>query len=73
MKNVAFTPLARTQSTSMSKVLHPVADTGEWMKTSVCLRKSMRQELKAFAATHDMTIQQVIDDALAAYLRAQAS
>lgn len=70
MKNLAFSPAARSQATSMSKVLQsaPAHTDGEWVKTSICLRKQLRQELKTYAATHDTTIQQVIDEALVAYL-----
>lgn len=68
MKNLAFSPAARSQATSMSKVLPVNHTSGEWVKTSICLRKPLRQELKSYAATHDTTIQQVIDEALVAYL-----
>ena len=39
-----------------------------WVKTSVSLRASTRRRLKAWAAAHDMRIQEVIDLALEAYL-----
>ena len=38
------------------------------MKTSVSLRVSTRRRLKLFAVEHDTRIQQVIEDALDAYL-----
>lgn len=72
MKNLAFSPAARSQTTSMSKVLQSTRPDGEWVKTSICLRKQLRQELKTYAATHDTTIQQVIDEALTAYLNDRA-
>lgn len=40
----------------------------EWVKTSVSLRASTRRRLKTFAAEHDMRIQEVLEDALDAYL-----
>ena len=40
----------------------------EWVKTSVSLRTSTRRRLKLFAIEHDTRIQQVIEDALDAYL-----
>jgi len=40
----------------------------EWVKTSVSLRTSTRRRLKLFAVEHDTRIQQVIEDALDAYL-----
>lgn len=72
MKNLAFTPAARNAETSMSKVLPTMHTDSEWVKTSICLRKPLRQELKTYAATHDTTIQQVIDEALTAYLHDRA-
>lgn len=72
MKNLAFSPASRSQATSMSKVLPPTHTDGEWVKTSICLRKRLRQECKSYAATHDTTIQQVIDEALTVYLNDRA-
>lgn len=72
MKNLAFTPAARNAETSMSKVLQSTHTDGEWVKTSICLRKQLRQACKSYAATHDTTIQQVIDEALTAYLNGRA-
>lgn len=72
MKNLAFSPAARSQTTSMSKVLPTTHTDSEWVKTSICLRKQLRQECKSYAATHDTTIQQVIDEALTAYLHDHA-
>lgn len=40
----------------------------DWVKTSVSLRASTRRRLKTFAAEHDMRIQEVLEDALDAYL-----
>lgn len=39
-----------------------------WVKTSVSLRASTRRRLKAWAAEHDMRIQEVVDAALETYL-----
>ena len=41
---------------------------GGWVKTSVSLRASTRRRLKAWAAEHDMRIQEVVDAALETYL-----
>ena len=43
-------------------------DAEGWVKTSVSLRASTRRRLKTFAAEHDMRIQEVLEDALDAYL-----
>ena len=43
-------------------------DTDGWVKTSVSLRASTRRRLKTWAAEHDMRIQEVLEDALDAYL-----
>ena len=44
-------------------------ESGEaWVKTSVSLRASTRRRLKTWAAEHDMRIQEVLEDALGAYL-----
>ncbi|MEF2735672.1 hypothetical protein [Bifidobacterium animalis] len=46
-----------------------VRDRGErWVKTSVSLRADTRMRLKRYAAAHDMKLQDVIDEALDAYL-----
>lgn len=39
-----------------------------WVKTSVSLRASTRRRLKAWAAEHDMRVQEVVDAALETYL-----
>ena len=39
-----------------------------WVKTSVSLRASTRRRLKAWAAEHDMRIQEAVDAALETYL-----
>lgn len=39
-----------------------------WVKTSVSMRPETRRRLKAYAAEHDMRIQEVLEDALIAYL-----
>ena len=46
----------------------PESSGEEWVKTSVSLRTSTRRRLKLFAIEHDTRIQQVIEDALDAYL-----
>lgn len=46
----------------------PESSGEEWVKTSVSLRVSTRRRLKLFAVEHDTRIQQVIEDALDAYL-----
>ena len=43
-------------------------DAEGWVKTSVSLRASTRRRLKAWAAEHDMRIQEVVDAALETYL-----
>ena len=43
-------------------------DAEGWVKTSVRLRASTRRRLKAWAAEHDMRIQEVVDAALVTYL-----
>lgn len=43
-------------------------DAEAWVKTSVSLRASTRRRLKAWAAEHDMRIQEVVDAALETYL-----
>ncbi|PVV27983.1 hypothetical protein DD715_09795 [Bifidobacterium bifidum] len=50
--------------------LEPAAGRGAegWVKTSVSLRASTRRRLKAWAAEHDMRIQEVVDAALETYL-----
>ena len=73
MKNIALTPIRRSTATSINRVLtKPSSSDGEWVKTSITLRRSLRQDLKAYAGRHDTTIQQIIDDALTDYLQANA-
>lgn len=43
-------------------------DAEGWVKTSVSLRASTRRRLKAWAAEHDMRIQEAVDAALETYL-----
>ncbi len=45
-----------------------IHDAEGWVKTSVSLRASTRRRLKAWAAEHDMRIQEVVDAALETYL-----
>ncbi|ANU43218.1 hypothetical protein A4U98_01015 [Bifidobacterium animalis subsp. animalis] len=74
MRNLGnYTPAARTSHVhGMSDVFRApdgVRDRGErWVKTSVSLRADTRMRLKRYAAAHDMKLQDVIDEALDAYL-----
>lgn len=67
MRNMAgYAPVARTKG--LSDVFHGSSGGTEWVKTSVSLRADMRMRLKRYAATHDMKLQDVIDEALDEYL-----
>lgn len=73
MKHTSFTafqPVKRVDTTSMSRVFHQdkPEQTG-WVKTSMSLRVSTRRRLKQYALDHDQRLQQVVDDALTAYLQ----
>lgn len=74
MRNLGnYTPAARTSHVhGMSDVFRAPdggRDRGEgWVKTSVSLRADTRMRLKRYAAAHDMKLQDVIDEALDAYL-----
>lgn len=73
MRNLGYTPAARTSHVhGMSDVFRApdgVRDRGErWVKTSVSLRADTRMRLKRYAAARDMKLQDVIDEALDAYL-----
>ncbi len=70
MKNLAFTPAPHTKvSARIDDVFRAdKAAATDWVKTSVSLRAETKAQLKAFAAGHDMRIQEVIDEALTAYL-----
>lgn len=39
-----------------------------WVKTSVSMRPETRRRLKTYAAEHDMRLQEVLEDALQAFL-----
>ncbi|MFR8458378.1 MAG: chromosome partitioning protein ParA [Bifidobacterium bifidum] len=56
-----------TEKTKNRKDEKPESGEG-WVKTSVSLRASTRRRLKAWAAEHDMRIQEVVDAALETYL-----
>lgn len=61
------TAIPNTEKTKNRKDEKP--ESGEaWVKTSVSLRASTRRRLKTWAAEHDMRIQEVLEDALGAYL-----
>ena len=67
MRNMAgYAPVARTKG--LSDVFHGSSGGTEWVKTSVSLRADTRRRLKRYAATHDMKLQDVIDEALDEYL-----
>ena len=79
MRNMTLTPRARdltallntgtggNRNTEKPKERN-AGDGGVWVKTSVSLRASTRRRLKAWAAEHDMRIQEVVDAALETYL-----
>lgn len=56
-----------TEKTKYRNAVKP-NDAEGWVKTSVSLRASTRRRLKAWAAEHDMRIQEVVDAALETYL-----
>ena len=56
-----------TEITKNRRAVKP-NDAEGWVKTSVSLRASTRRRLKAWAAEHDMRIQEVVDAALETYL-----
>ena len=82
MRNMNLTPRPRDLTMLLNSDRSAPVDTGipknrntkktesgeEWVKTSVSLRASTRRRLKLFAIEHDTRIQQVIEDALDAYL-----
>ena len=61
------TAIPNTEKTKNRKDEKPESGEG-WVKTSVSLRASTRRRLKAWAAAHDMRIQEVLEDALDSYL-----
>lgn len=58
---------AETEIPKNRRAVKP-SDAEAWVKTSVSLRASTRRRLKAWAAEHDMRIQEVVDAALETYL-----
>lgn len=68
VNNMAFVPARR--AAGVDRVAAPLRSGGddEWVKTSVCLRRETRRLLKRHAADNDMSIQEIVDAALAAYL-----
>lgn len=79
MRNMNLTPRPRDLTMLLNSdrtdtaIPEPVdtekPESGEgWVKTSVSLRASTRRRLKAWAAEHDMRIQEVVDAALETYL-----
>ena len=79
MRNMNLTPRPRDLTALLNSdrtdtaIPEPVdtekPESGEgWVKTSVSLRASTRRRLKAWAAEHDMRIQEVVDAALETYL-----
>ena len=72
MRNLGdnYAPAARTSRVhAMSDVFRAPDDGRErWVKTSVSLGAATRRRLKQYAAAHDVTIQQAVDEAICAYL-----
>ena len=79
MRNMNLTPRPRDLTMLLNSdrtdtaIPEPVdtekPESGEgWVKTSVSLRASTRRRLKAWAAEHDMRVQEVVDAALETYL-----
>ncbi len=58
----------RPSVTALSDVFRADKAVEGWVKTSVSLRAETKTRLKAFAVEHDMRIQEVIDEALTAYM-----
>lgn len=72
MRNMqAYKPAPRVgRVKSMDDVFRPASDGDgeEWVKTSVSLRRDTRRRAKRFAYDHDMSLQEVVDAALQAYM-----
>lgn len=79
MRNVRLEPRSRDltallaagvpESVDTEKPKKGSAETADgWVKTSVSMRPETRRRLRTYAAQHDMRIQEVIEDALNAYL-----
>ena len=47
----------------------PVEDADAWVKTSVSMRPATRRRLKIWVAERDLRLQDVLDDAINAYLQ----
>ena len=74
MKNLAFAPAERTRDvTAMSDVFRADKTAGEWVKTSVSLRPETKARLKVFAVERGMRIQEIVDEALTAYISSSMS
>lgn len=64
----AYRPAARVgQVKSMSDVFRDGPD-ADWVKTSVSLRRETRRRAKQYALERDMKLQELIDQALTAYM-----
>ena len=70
MKNLAFAPAQHTKAAARIDDVFRAdkAAATDWVKTSVSLRPETKARLKVFAVEKDMRIQEVIDEALTAYM-----
>ena len=69
MRNLAFAPAKRTEAVrAMTDVFHDGRADADWVKTSVSMRPETKARLKVFAAGHDLKIQEVVDEALTAWM-----
>lgn len=73
MRNLrAYRPAARVVGvSSLGDVFRDggTAVESDWVKTSVSLRRETRRMAKRYAFDHDMSLQELIDMALRAYIR----
>lgn len=69
MRNMqAYRPAARIGGVrSMDDVFRGEPES-EWVKTSVSMRRETRRRAKQYALDHDMSLQEVVDAALQAYM-----
>lgn len=69
MRNMqAYRPAARVDEVrSMGDVFRGEPES-EWVKTSVSMRRETRRQAKRYAFDHDMSLQELVDAALRAYM-----
>lgn len=69
MRNMqAYRPAARIDHVGSMEDVFRGEQESEWVKTSVSMRRETRRQAKRYAFDHDMSLQELVDAALRAYM-----